>query len=130
MIFLSRLLEVPENCACSTATGTFYLSCFKPGNVVAGSTIPTKHGITSLGRAGAANGNWPMVRNSAWTVLESQTKGFVVNRLTDTQMAAIPAADLKEGMMIYNITQQCLMINIDGTAGGWKCYKNPACPDQ
>lgn len=71
-----------------------------------------------------------MVRNSAWTVLESQTKGFVVNRLTDTQMAAIPAADLKEGMMIYNITQQCLMINIDGTAGGWKCYKNPACPDQ
>lgn len=123
-------IEVPENCACSTATGTFYLSCFKPGNVVAGSTIPTKHGITSLGRAGAANGNWPMVRNSAWTVLESQTKGFVVNRLTDTQMAAIPAADLKEGMMIYNITQQCLMINIDGTAGGWKCYKNPACPDQ
>ena len=71
-----------------------------------------------------------MVRNSAWTVLESQTKGFVPNRLTDAQMSAIPSADLKEGMMIYNISQQCLMINIDGTAAGWKCYQNPACPDQ
>jgi hypothetical protein len=123
-------IETPENCACSTATGIFYLSCFKPGVLVAGSTNPTKHGITSLGRAGSNNGNWPMVRNSAWTVLESQTKGFVPNRLTDAQVALIPSGDLKEGMMIYNITQQCLMINIDGTASGWKCYKNPACPDQ
>lgn len=123
-------IETPENCACSTATGTFYLSCFKPGTLVAGATNPTKHGITSLGRAGSNNGNWPQVRNSAWTVLESQTKGFVVNRLTDSQVSAIPAGDLKEGMMIYNITQECLMINVDGTAAGWKCYKNPACPDQ
>lgn len=103
--------------------------CFKPA-VTTGNSLETKHGITALGRAGAQNSDqWPMVRKGAWTVLEAKTKGFVVNRLTDAQMNAIPAANLVEGMMIYNITQQCLMINIDGTASGWKCYGTPACPD-
>ncbi|GEM_PF-1041910 len=104
-------------------------ACFKPA-VTSGTALATNHGITALGRAGADNpDNWPMVRKGAWTVLEAKTKGFVPNRLTDAQMTAIPAANLVEGMMIYNITQQCLMINTDGTATGWKCYGTPACPD-
>ena len=38
--------------------------------------LDTNHGITALGRAGADNNNWPMVRKGAWTVLEAKTKGF------------------------------------------------------
>ena len=91
--------------------------------------VPSNHGITALGRAGADNSNWPMVRQSAWTVLEAKTKGFVVNRLTDAQVSAIPSADLREGMMVYNITQDCLQINIDGTSTGWRCFNNQTCPD-
>ena len=124
------VIEAANNCVCSSSNGILLQTqCYKPA-VLSGNVLETKHGITALGRAGAQNSdNWPMVRKGAWTVLEAKTKGFVVNRLTDAQMNAIPAANLVEGMMIYNITQQCLMINIDGTASGWKCYGTPACPD-
>ena len=102
--------------------------CYKPAQTT-GTALDTNHGITALGRAGADNSNWPMVRKGAWTVLEAKTKGFVVNRLTDGQINAIPSADLREGMMVYNITQDCLQINIDGTATGWKCFNTQTCPD-
>jgi hypothetical protein len=102
--------------------------CYKPAQTT-GTTLDTNHGITALGRAGADNSNWPMVRKGAWTVLEAKTKGFVVNRLTDAQVSAIPSADLREGMMVYNITQDCLQINIDGTATGWRCFNTQTCPD-
>lgn len=101
--------------------------CFKPATTGAGA-LETKHGITSLGRAGAGNGNWPMVRNGAWTALESKTKGFVINRLTDAQVAALPAAQLKVGMTVYNTTQNCMQINTDGTSAGWKCFNTQTCP--
>ena len=103
-------------------------ACYKPAQTT-GTTLDTNHGITALGRAGADNGNWPMARKGAWTVLEAKTKGFVVNRLTDAQINAIPSADLREGMMVYNITQDCLQINIDGTATGWRCFNTQTCPD-
>lgn len=102
--------------------------CYKPAQTT-GTALDTNHGITALGRAGADNSNWPMVRKGAWTALEAKTKGFVVNRLTDAQINAIPSADLREGMMVYNITQDCLQINIDGTATGWKCFNTQTCPD-
>ena len=102
--------------------------CYKPAQTT-GTALDTNHGITALGRAGADNSNWPMVRKGAWTVLEAKTKGFVVNRLTDAQITDIPSADLREGMMVYNITQDCLQINIDGTATGWKCFNTQTCPD-
>jgi len=102
--------------------------CYKPAQTT-GTALDTNHGITALGRAGADNSNWPMVRKGAWTVLEAKTKGFVVNRLTDAQVSAIPSADLREGMMVYNITQDCLQINIDGTATGWRCFNTQTCPD-
>ena len=102
--------------------------CYKPAQTT-GTALDTNHGITALGRAGADNSNWPMVRKGAWTVLEAKTKGFVINRLTDDQINAIPSADLREGMMVYNINQDCLQINIDGTATGWKCFNTQTCPD-
>ncbi len=66
-------------------------SCYKPAQTV-GITLDTNHGITALGRNND-NSNWPMVRKGAWTVLEAKTKGFVVNRLTDAQISAIPSND-------------------------------------
>ncbi|WP_157844440.1 MULTISPECIES: hypothetical protein [unclassified Chryseobacterium] len=51
------------------------------------------------------------------------------NRLTAAQIANILTADLIEGMMVYNISQDCLQINTDGTAAGWKCFKEQTCPD-
>ena len=117
-----------SNNANNSATDTDLGTCYKPAQTT-GITLDTNHGITALGRAGADNSNWPMVRKGAWTVLEAKTKGFVVNRLTDAQIVAIPAVQLVEGMMVYNISQDCLQINIDGTPTGWKCFNTQTCPN-
>ncbi|WP_159478403.1 hypothetical protein [Chryseobacterium sp. 18068] len=102
--------------------------CYRPA-VTAGTILDTPQGITSLQRAGADNDNWPMVRKGAWTALESKTKGFVPNRLTNQQITDIPAANLIEGMMVYNSDANCLYINTDGTPTGWKCFNTQACPN-
>lgn len=107
---------------CPTAPITFDLYCRKLPVTNAGTQLPSNHGITALGRAGADNSNWPMVRQSAWTVLEAKTKGFVVNRVAN------PATDIAnpvEGMMVFDTTAQCLKI-YNGTV--WSCYSTPACP--
>ena len=103
--------------------------CYKPAQST-GITLDTNHGITALGRAGADNGNWPMVRKGAWTALEAKTKGFVVNRIPTT--AAVNAiANPIEGMMVYDEEADCLKIytTTDGTSFSWKCFNTPACPD-
>lgn len=100
--------------------------CYKPA-VATGTTTETKHGITSLGRAGTDNGNWPMLRNNAWTVLESKTKGFVINRIKTTA-AIVALPNPVEGMMVYDEEADCLKINTDGTSAGWKCFNVQACP--
>lgn len=101
--------------------------CYKPA-ITAGTVLDTYQGITSLQRAGTDNSDWPMVRKGAWTALESKTKAFVPNRLTITEINSIPVENLKEGMMVYNISSNCIYINTDGTAGGWKCFNTQACP--
>jgi hypothetical protein len=105
--------------------------CYKPG-VTVGTTLDTKHGITSLSRAGTSGDNWPMVRKGAWTVLESKTKGFVINRLTAAQIAAIPPANLVEGMMVYDTTNNCMKVYTStdgGTTFNWQCITTQTCPD-
>ncbi|PWN66565.1 hypothetical protein [Chryseobacterium oncorhynchi] len=97
-------------------------SCYNPvTNTNAG--IDTKFGITLQQRAGADNGNWPMVRKSAYAVLESNTKGFVISRIPTTGLSAITTP--QEGMMVYDTTAKCLKIYSDGT---WKCFSTPSCP--
>lgn len=92
-------------------------------NPQSGTGIPTNHGITLLKRAGADNGNWPMIRNGAFTALESNTKGFVITRVAGTAGITAP----QEGMMVFDTTPgvQCLKI-YDGTQ--WSCFNTPACP--
>lgn len=118
-----------SNLTNNTATDTDTQAvCYKTG-ITSGTVLNTNHGFTSLARAGStASGNWPMVRKGAWTVLESRTKGFVVNRLTALQISQIPAANLVEGMMVYNITSDCLQVNTTGTPAGWTCFSTPTCP--
>jgi hypothetical protein len=95
-----------------------------------GTILETKHGITALGRAGTQNSdNWPMVRKGAWAALEAKTKGFVPNRVpfdASGNPVGIVSSNFVEGMMVYDITNNCLKI-YDGTA--WKCYATQTCPD-
>ncbi|KQT16506.1 hypothetical protein ASG31_13425 [Chryseobacterium sp. Leaf404] len=130
---------------CSMAT--LYLTslnlpsyCYKEGITTTVKNQPAKHGITSLNRAGSGSTEWPTVRQGAWTVLESKTKGFVINRTTFVDadnnpatpntppLTAIPAANYVEGMMMYDEGVHCLKI-YTGTANGWQCYNTQACPD-
>lgn len=83
----------------------------------------SKFGITTLKRASPQSDQWPGARKSAHLVLESNSKGFVVTRLTTAQVndIAIPI----EGMMIYDTTAKCLKIFADNQ---WSCFSKPACP--
>lgn len=97
-------------------------ACYNDANTaVAG--IDSKFGITLLKRAGSNNGNWPMLRKSAHTVLESNTKGFVITRMAKANLGNI--TNPQEGMMVYDTTDKCLKI-YDGTV--WSCFNQPACP--
>lgn len=102
-------------------------ACFREGRL--GTGLPTKHGISALGRAGLDQGdNWPMVRESAWTALESKTKGFVINRIpTTAQVNAIP--NPIEGMMVYDEEADCLKIysTTNGVDFSWYCFKTLGC---
>lgn len=110
----------------STVCGGPINVCYKPATTI-GTLESTKHGITSLRRAGAENGNWPMIRNGAWTALEAKTKGFVINRIETTALVqAIP--NPVEGMMVFDKEADCLKINTDGTSTGWKCFNTQTCP--
>lgn len=107
-----------QNCVCYES----------PTNTIA--IVPVKHGITALGRAGANNGNWPMLRNSAYTALEAKTKGFVVTRNSSPETTiAIPVV----GMMVFDTDEDagkgCLKIYTgSGVGEGWKCFTTQGCP--
>ena len=123
--------QINTDCkSCQTATVTILVTstvCYKPATKT-GISLPTNHGITALGRAGADNGNWPMVRNGAWTVLEAKTKGFVINRISTTALVEAIANPV-EGMMVYDEQADCLKINTNGTSTGWKCFNTQTCPN-
>ena len=99
------------------------------------------YSTTALGRAGAENDNWPMVRQSAWTVLEAKTKGFVINRVafsdadnnpsTPDVPTGIATSNFVEGMMVYDTTNNCLKVytsNDGGTTFNWYCMSTQTCP--
>lgn len=104
--------------------------CYEDPALVTGATYPVKHGITLLGRAGATDGNWPMLRNSAYTALESKTKGFVITRNSSPETTiSIPVV----GMMVFDTDENagagCLKIYTGSAASeGWKCFSTQGCP--
>ena len=102
--------------------------CYEtPTNLTA--SVPVKHGITVLGRAGSDNGNWPMLRNSAYTALEGKTKGFVITRNSSPETTITNPV---VGMMVFDTNEGatgCLKIYTGSGAGeGWKCFNNQTCP--
>ncbi|MDO5616364.1 MAG: hypothetical protein Q4G16_09250 [Cruoricaptor ignavus] len=94
--------------------------CYEPATQ--GTGIASNHGITLLQRAGTTNGNWPMARQSAHTVLESNTKGFVITRITTAELNNITSPQV--GMMVYDTDAKCLKIH-DGKT--WKCFDTQGC---
>lgn len=106
----------------------FRIICYEPATTT-GTNLPTKHGITMLKRAGEDNdgnpaNNWPMNRTGAWTALESNTKGMVINRLNTTQILAI--TNPQEGMVVYDTIERCLKIYSDNA---WNCFNKATCPN-
>lgn len=109
-------------CACYNAAAT------------PGTGAETKVGITLLKRAGAdSSNNWPMIRKSGHIALESNTKGFVITRMstidiegqTTPSVIAPKITNPQDGMMVYDTDVKCLKIYSDGV---WKCFSSPACP--
>lgn len=101
--------------------------CYNPVTNLSSGTS-SKHGITLLKRAGDngdgnQNNDWPMIRKSAYTVLESNTRGFVITRIAKANLGNI--TNPVEGMMVYDTTDKCLKIFADGV---WSCFSTPACP--
>lgn len=120
------LVGAITNLANLSVTNNFCV-CRNPPNTATG--VDTKHGITLLQRAGASPStpdNWPMVRKSAHTVLESNVKGFVITRMTTQQILDI--TNPVEGMMVYDTDAKCLKLNSTGLNTGWSCFTTPACP--
>lgn len=104
--------------------------CYKPAAAL-GTALEAKHGITALNRAGVNNGNWPMERKGAWTVLESKEKGFVINRVATTANLSFITNPI-EGMMVYDEQADCLKIYTtkEGeTVANWHCFTTQTCPD-
>lgn len=98
--------------------------CFIPA-ATNGPILNTNVGISTIGQP---NG-WPQNRTGAQLVLESESKGFVLNRLTTLQINAIETP--VEGMIAYDIDVNCLKIyskNVDNTFT-WKCFNVQSCPN-
>ncbi|MDV7697943.1 hypothetical protein N6B72_13540 [Chryseobacterium soli] len=96
--------------------------CYNDANTATAGT-DSKVGFSLLQKVTPNNGNWPASRKSAHLVLESNTKGFLISRLTTVQVNALVSP--QEGMMVYDTTAKCLKL-YDGTA--WSCFSTATCP--
>ncbi|RZK60688.1 MAG: hypothetical protein EOO91_00475 [Pedobacter sp.] len=97
--------------ACQTQTITITLCGKLP--LIGTPDSYTKTGISDM--AGFANG-WPGNVPNGFVAIESKNKGFVITRVKS--VADIPAANLVEGMLVYDISAACIKL-YNGTT--WKC---------
>ena len=108
-----------------TQTNAYFIQkcvCYNDANT-ATAGVDSKVGFSLLQKVSPNTGNWPANRKSAHMVLESNTKGFVISRLTTVQVNALVSP--QEGMMVYDTTAKCLKL-YDGTA--WSCFSTATCP--
>lgn len=116
---------------CSSPVGIFTVSttcvpCYKNPTTTTGGLNPIAAVSTILNRNATAN--WQNSYKGADMVIESKAGGFVLNRLTQVQITAIPAANLVEGMTVYNITTNKINIYVvDGANTGWKAFDVQSC---
>ncbi len=101
--------------------------CYK-NPTIDSSVNPSSFGITSLkkGNNNQTIDNWPIGRQGGAMVLESKTKGLVINRVSDVSAIQNPV----EGMIIYDTTAKKLKVYkpVAGGGMGWKSVEDPACP--
>lgn len=111
--------------------GSINCACYKDPVIDAANKYPTKFGITALGRAGAGSAStpdfWPEKAQGGHLALESQTKGFVINRVENTGAILIPV----EGMIVFDLSdgQPKIFTLKDGdAAAAWHTFTTPTCP--
>lgn len=82
--------------------------CFIPPIQGNQEEILTSAGFVAYTTLERTDVSWIPQRGNAFMVLESNTKGFVVTRLTTLQINAIPADKRIPGMLVYDTTENCL----------------------
>ncbi len=112
-------------------SGSAACACYRDAARDNSSKYPTKLGISSFDRAGtdgsSSADSWPTLREGGHIAIESQTAGFVINRVANTSAIAIPV----EGMMIFDLSVGKLKIYTrkDGDSlFAWHVFSTPACP--
>lgn len=110
------------------------LYCYLPG-MAEGEVLESSLGITSQKKTLTESyDNWPISRHGAWLVLESKTKGFVLNRVAFTASGlpvGIPADHFVEGMMVYDSSNNCLKVYTtadNGLTYKWFDISQQSCP--
>ncbi|MCU7567420.1 M12 family metallo-peptidase [Riemerella anatipestifer] len=100
----------------TAAISTPKSKCYKPANT-SKEALPTKVVISTLSNSDQVPNN----SKGGFIKLVSNNKPFVITRLTTDERDQI--ADPKEGMLIWNITKQCLELYKDFGSGAlqWDC---------
>lgn len=93
-------------------TKTYNFACTK--DPVAGTTLNPSKIITTLNRSNYDPAS--IDKRNGYLVLESKTKGFVITRMTTTQISAITIPI--EGMIVFDTTVNCLKLYTGST---WVC---------
>lgn len=124
-------IDEVNNCTSPTTTVTVTqptnCPCYKPPTVLSGGVHPIA-AISTISGRNSSTPTWPTTYRGADMVVESRARGFVLNRLTQVQIDAIPVANLVEGMVVYNLTMHKMNIYvINGADKGWKVFETPSC---
>lgn len=111
--------------------GAASCACYRNAAPDNSNKYPTKLGISSFGRAGANSGvsadYWPTLREGGHIAIESQTAGFVINRVPNTSAIAVPV----EGMMVFDLSDgkaKIYTLKAGDTESAWHIFSTPACP--
>lgn len=111
--------------------GAANCACYKDAATDLSRKYPTRLGISSFNRGSSTSASavdsWPNSREGGHVVIESQTAGFVINRVANTNAIEIPV----EGMIIFDLSDSKLKIytlkNGDAVPA-WHVFSTPACP--
>ncbi|UFK98665.1 hypothetical protein [Kaistella faecalis] len=111
--------------------GSINCACYRDPVMDPVNKYPTKFGITALGRAGVFSSTtpdfWPEKAQGGHMALESQTKGFVINRVENTGAILIPV----EGMMVFDLSDgqpKIYTLKAGDAAPAWHTFTTPTCP--
>lgn len=79
--------------------------------------VSSTNSVIGITTSSNPNASWPMHVPNSFLTLDSQSSGFVITRVDPNK---IPTQDLVEGMLIFDIVENCLKL-YNGTA--WHCIE-------